>query len=57
MNFADYLKVLNKSGLEIIKNAKVGETVGFGAIVFTLTKSDVDLIKKAQVNDEEVADA
>lgn len=55
MNFADYLKVLNKSGLEIIKNAKVGETVGFGAIVFTLTKSDVELIKKAQVNNEEVA--
>jgi len=54
MNFADYLKVLNKSGLEVIKNAKVGETVGFGAIVFTLTKSDVDLINRAQVNDEEV---
>ena len=54
MKFADYLKVLNKSGLEFIKNAKVGETVGFGAIVFTLTKSDIDLINRARVNDEEV---
>ena len=52
MKFADYLKVLNKSGLEFIKNAKIGETVGFGAIVFTLTKSDIDLINDAIVKAE-----